>query len=402
MHYARQIIVLFVIGVFAATAFPMDWPGYHGPNRDRISSESGWLTEWTDEGPAILWRKRLGVGYGSIAAVGDRVYVMGYDKSASQDVVYCFDAATGEEIWRHAYDCAIYDNLHQGGPTSTPEVHEGRVYTISKEAHFHCLNAETGEAIWVKDLREELNAEVPTWGFSGSPLIDGENVIVDVGYIAAFDKQTGELVWKTDENHGSAYASPIAFEWNGERLIAAFPAYGLVIVQAEDGAFVTKRPWETSYGVNAATPIVYDDSIFISSGYNRGCAKLRLREGTSPETVWENRLMRNQMNASVLFEGHLYGFDESQLVCLAFETGEEKWRQDGLGKGSLMIADGYLIVLGERGELVIAPASAESFDPSGRMHILGGTNWTCPVLSNGRLFARNAQGDMAALDMSSN
>lgn len=112
--------------------------------------------------------------------------------------------------------------------------------------------------------------------------------------------------------------------------------------------------------------------------------------------------MRNQMNASVLFEGHLYGFDESQLVCLAFETGEEKWRQDGLGKGSLMIADGYLIVLGERGELVIAPASAESFDPSGRMHILGGTNWTCPVLSNGRLFARNAQGDMAALDMSSN
>lgn len=396
----RILLALIMVGSVAMQSIAADWPGYHGPNRDRISNESGWLTEWTDKGPAVLWRKNLGVGYSSFAVVGNRVYVMGYDKSAGQDVVYCFDAATGEEIWRFAYECALIDEYHEGGPGATPEVHQGRVYTMSKEAHFHCLDAETGEVIWSKDLKDELGAITPTWGFAGSPLIDGDNVIVDVGYIAAFDRVTGELVWMTDENYGSAYASPILFEWNGERLVAAFPEYGLVVVSAVDGALAAKHPWETNYGVNSATPIVDDDYVFISSSYNRGGVKLRLREGDTPEAVWHNLSMRNHMNACVLFDGYLYGFDRNELACLDFQTGEEMWRVQDLGEGSLKIADGHLIVLSESGELLIAPASPDAFHVTGRIHILGGVNWTSPVLSNGRLFARNGQGNMTVLDMS--
>lgn len=382
----------------ASLAQAADWPGYHGPNRDRITQESGWMNEWENQGPEMLWRKNLGPGYSSVAVVGDHVYTMGYDTQTNEDVVYCLDIATGEPKWTHRYPCEIIDNMHEGGPAATPTIYDGKVYTISKEGHFHCLDAANGDVIFAHDLKEVLGVETPTWGFSGSPLILGDHVVVDMGVIAAFTLDSGELVWKT-ENYGEAYASPVEFEWNGETLIAAFPRYGLVILQAEDGEQVTKFPWETSYGVNAATPIVHGDTIFISSGYNVGCAKLQLREGTSPEVVWRNKEMRNQFNASVLYEGYLYGFDESDLVCLNYETGDVAWREERLGKSSLIIADGNLVIQSENGELIIAPASPDGFEPTGRMQVLGGTNWTCPVLANGYFVGRNAIGHTVALDM---
>ncbi|MBI1387801.1 MAG: PQQ-binding-like beta-propeller repeat protein [bacterium] len=393
--------VFCVLGMAAVPCEAEDWPEYHGPNRDRISSETGWMTSWEGEGPQALWRARLGPGYSSFAVVDGKAYTMGYDVKNGEDNVFCFNAADGTEIWKKAYKCERINNMHEGGPGATPTVNDGKVYTMSKEAHFRCYNAEDGELIWAKDLKAEIGAKTPTWGFAGSPLVLGDVIFVDVGVIAAFNKTSGELIWKT-KDYNAGYGTQVAFELNGETCIANIDGFGLVVVKAKDGAEVCTYRWDTNYDINAATPLIDGDRIFISSGYNKGCAMVKIGPDGKTETLWSNKRMRNHFNASVLWKGHLYGFDEDELVCLDAETGEENWRQSGLGKGSLIIASGEMVILGGRGELVIAPADPSGFKASGRQQILGGTCWTCPVLVDGRLYARNAKGDMICLNMKSN
>jgi outer membrane protein assembly factor BamB len=173
-------------------------------------------------------------------------------------------------------------------------------------------------------------------------------------------------------------------------------------VDPKNGNELWSYPWKTSHDVNAADPIVQDDFVFISSGYNHGAALLRIANG-KPERIWENKQMRNQHNNSVLLDGALYGIDgdnNSDLKCLEFKTGDVKWAQKGLGKGALMAADGKLIVLSEKGELVIAAADPSAFKPLARWQVLGGRCWTAPVLSHGRIYCRNAAGDLVCVDVS--
>ncbi len=385
--------------VLASAAQAADWPQYHGPNRDRISTESGWVTTWEGEGPAVKWRARLGPGYTSISVVDGKVYVSGYDKAKGEDNIFCFDAKTGEEIWTYSYKCALIDNLHEGGPAATPTVYNEKVYTISKEGHFHSLDAKTGKVLFAKDLKKELGVKTPTWGFSGAPLIIDDVIYVDVGVIAAYSLDGSKIIWKT-KNYGEAYASPILFSFNGKDYIAAFPKLGMVIVDKKDGKEFSTYAWDTNYGVNAATPIIDGNNVFIASGYGMGGAMVEIQPDGTAKELWKSKNMKTQMNAAVLFNGYLYGFDESQLKCLDAKTGELKWKETKLGKGSLMVADGKLVVLGGKGELVIAEASPEGLNPTGRKQILGGTCWSAPVLSNKMLYARNARGDFVALDMS--
>jgi outer membrane protein assembly factor BamB len=216
--------------------------------------------------------------------------------------------------------------------------------------------------------------------------------------VAAFEKKTGNLVWKSAENYGAGYASPVAFDLNGKRCVAVFNAYGLVVLSVADGKELSKFPWDTSYEVNAATPLINGNEVFISSGYDRGAALLRLG-GQNPQVVWENRNMRNHFNTCVVWNGHIYGFDDNKLACLDYKTGNALWSRPGLGKGSLTLADGKLIILSERGELVTAEADPAGFREISRAHVLGGKCWTAPVLYGGKIFCRNAQGDLVCLDV---
>jgi outer membrane protein assembly factor BamB len=168
----------------------------------------------------------------------------------------------------------------------------------------------------------------------------------------------------------------------------------------KDGKALWRHEWKTDYDVNAADPIVAGESVFVSSGYNRGAAHLKIA-GRQTSVVWENRNMRNHFNSCVLVEGNLYGFDEGDLKCLNFQTGKVNWSEGSLGKGSLMAADGKLIILGERGQLVVTEASPAAFKPLSRAQVLGGKCWTTPALSNGRIYCRNAKGDLVCLDVSS-
>lgn len=386
-----------------APALPLradDWPQWRGPNRDGLSAEKNWKRTWPAGGPTRLWERNVGISCSSLAVVGDRVYTIG--NADDTDTVYALDAATGAIIWKHSYPCPLDPHQFEGGSGATPSVDGDRVYTVSRAGHLRCLNRADGKAVWIKHLEKDLGGKAPTWGYSGSALVLDQLVILDVGApggsTVALDKQTGATVWRSGDD-GAGYATVAPFTHGGRTLLACFNAFGLVIRDAAQGREIARHAWKTSYDVNSATPIIDGDRIFISSGYNKGAALLRFT-GSALQPVWENRKMRNHFNSSVLWQGHLYGFDESALACVAFATGEQKWKQDGLGKGSLMIADGQLIVLGERGDLVIAEATPAGFQESARAKVLKDRCWVVPVLAGGRIYVKNNVGQVACLDVS--
>ena len=381
-----------------------DWYQWRGPNRDGISSEKGWLSVWPEEGPKVLWKTSVGVGYSTVSVSNGRVYTMG--NSEKTDTIYCLDENTGAEIWKHSYRCVTESGGHPG-PASTPTVDGKYVYTLSREGHLFCIDADSGKVIWSKHVKKDFGAKSPEWDYSSSPLILSKMIIVDVGITLALDKATGNLIWKTkdygdawrNKSYGGGYSSPFAFHLNGLQRLAVFNSSGLVILNPENGQELALHPWKTSYNVNAVTPIVSDDKIFISSGYNVGCALVQF-SGDKLDVVWQSKNMKNHFNSCVLWEGHLYGFDETTLKCLDFQTGDVKWKQRGLGKGSLMLADSKLIMMGDKGDLAIAAASPESFREISRTKVLSGLCWTVPVLSGGKLYCRNHEGDLVCLDVS--
>ncbi|MHC4499659.1 MAG: outer membrane protein assembly factor BamB family protein, partial [Planctomycetota bacterium] len=235
------------------------------------------------------------------------------------------------------------------------------------------------------------------------PLIIDNMVIFNVGSGGlALNKADGSLIWQNGTGPGG-YATAVPFTAGGRKCIALFGFREVLGLVAATGKELWRHSWKTKYDVHAADPIISGDTVFISSGYNNGCALLRVDTQGATATVtplWRNKNMRNKMNASVLWQGYIYGVDEKgQLRCLDLNTGELLWGQDGFGQGSLMIADGKLIVLGEKGNLVIAEASPRGFRPLSAANILTGKCWTVPVLANGRIYTRNAKGDLVCVDV---
>jgi outer membrane protein assembly factor BamB len=397
--------LLFLSLAFSAVAAVADWPQYRGANFDGISPEKGWSTTWPAAGPKEAWRAALGPGGSSVVVSQGRLYTMG--NVDNNDIVYCLDAATGKELWRHSYPCPLDKRSWEGGPAGTPTVAGNLVFTISHRNEVHCLDAQTGKVVWTKNLMKEFKPKRPMWGFAGSALIEGDLAIFDVGgdgaSTVALNKQTGAVVWKAGDDAAS-YATPMPWTSQGKRAVLIFKARALVAQDLATGAELWRFPWKTSWDVHCAYPIpVGPDKIFFSSGYDTGAALLDVK-GKEPTVVWQNKNMCNQMNSSVLLEGHLYGVSgndgaKATLNCVEAATGKLMWSHKGLGCGSVLAADGKLIVLGEKGELVVAPASPKEFQPVAKAQVLNGRCWVVPVLVNGILYCRSNQGTLVALDL---
>lgn len=376
-----------------------DWPRWRGPRVDGISTEKGWRAEWPAEGPKVLWKAGIGVGFSSMSVSQGRVFTMG--NTDDVDTVFCFDAASGKVLWKHSYPCSAKDPNGYLGPRCTPTVDGNRVFSLSRNGHFFCLDAATGKVLWSKDFTKDYGAKPPTWGYAGSPHIEGDWVVTEVGgagtSVVAFNKTDGKEAWKAGDDP-VAYSSIVGFEDQGQRCLAAFSAAAIVGRRARNGQELWRYPWKTSYDVNAATPIVHDGKVFVSSGYGKGCVLLDIAGGQA-KPVWESKKMRNHVNSCILLDGHLYGFDENQLKCLEWATGQEKWVERAYGKGSLTRVGDRFVLYSDRGRVATADLTPDGCKELAGFQVLTGKDtWAAPVLANGLLYCR-AGGDLACLDV---
>jgi outer membrane protein assembly factor BamB len=394
---------------FTDPSYPQttDWPQWRGPNRDGVSGETGLLTAWPQGGPNALWKIDVGRGYSSVSVVGDRLYTMMQD--GKDEAVVCLSTKDGTELWRTRYPARF---TSQGeGPRSTPAVDSDRVYTVGATGMMHCLKTHpkdrAGEIVWSKNLLDEFGARNLQWGVSFSPLVDGNLVYVSPGgtsgnSVVALDKYTGAVRWhKLDD--APSYSSPVLATLAGKRQILFFTGAGLVGLDPDTGDLLWRFAWQTSYDCNIATPIVAGDYVFISSGYKKGCAMLKIagKSGGRYEArlVYTNTDMTNHFASSVRHGNHVYGIDEdSKLRCLDLRSGHTAWTQTGFGKGSLTIADGHLIILGDNGKLALAEATPQAYREKSGLRISHTRCWVVPVLSAGRLYIRD-QDKLMCLDV---
>ncbi len=378
-----------------------EWARWRGPSNNGISTEKGWKSTWPADGPKIAWKAKVGLGYSSVVIGGGRAYTLGH--ADEKDTIFCFDAATGKELWKHSFDAELGDKYFDGGTTGTPTLVGDKLYALNRWGEAFCLDAATGKVVWHRNVQETTGAQVPDWGFTGAPVVANGRVYLNVGEAGlALDAGTGAIAWKSSTK-SAGYSTPFATGTADRSVLILGNSDAYVAIRPSDGKEAWRIKWTTQYGVNAADPIIEGDRLFISSGYGKGSALFKLGAG-EPEMLWKSKALRSQMNAAVLFEGHLYGVDgdtteKAALKCLDFATGKEKWSQPGFGSGGVIIADRQLIALNGTGELSIAPASPEAFKPTARAQVLGGKTWTAPVLSGGLVYCRNSRGDLVAVDV---
>jgi len=394
-------VAMLLIG--ATTVLGDDWPVYRGPNHNGFSNETNWKADWGPAGPKKLWTKSIGVGFSSITVADGRAYMTGNsgEKSGAKDTIFCVDANTGKEIWTRSYECPLEPKYYEGGTLASPTVDKDVVYTISKIGDLFCLDAATGKVIWNKNVNKEYGFWLPNWHFAGSPLPIGDLLIFNLGTAgAALNKKTGELVWQNGKD-ACGYATPVPCTIDGQECLAIFGWDHIRGVKLTDGKVLWQHPFGNSEKVNAADPIISGNSVFVSCGYNRGCAKITITGGKVTED-WDSKVIRTHINCLMLWNGFIYGFDETKLKCIDLKSGTQQWAEDSLGKGSLMMtADGRMILMSDQGELVIAAATPNEFKPVARAQILPkGKCWTVPVLANGKIYARNAKGDVVCVDVS--
>ena len=408
MKFRFNLVFVLIISLFfIKSSFAADWPNWRGLYYNGISKETDWTSKWSEDGPKVLWEKSIGIGFASITVSNGKAYTMG--NIDGSDYVYCFDAVTGKEIWEKSYKCPLFDNLHKGGPCATPTVDGDAVYTLSKKGDIIRFNAATGEIVWQKNIQEEFECKPPTWHFSSSPLIIGDLVILNAGIRGlSLNKTDGSLKWQNGPGIG-AYGTGVPFDLDGKKSLAMLVAKEFIGLDVGTGEVLWQIPWETRSEINATDVIISGDKIFVSTGYGVGCALYELKSG-KPEEVYKNKEMSTQLNSAVLWKGYLYGFDgnigmnapgRGNLKCMDFETGKVKWSQSGMGTGSLMLADGKLIILSEDGKLIIAEASPDGFKELASKEILTYQCWTVPVLADGRIYARNTEGKLVCVDVHS-
>ncbi|MCA9013892.1 MAG: PQQ-binding-like beta-propeller repeat protein [Planctomycetaceae bacterium] len=331
-----------------------------------------------------------------------RLYTMGH--KAGNETVYCLDAETGKEIWKQSYPAQLVNHLNAGGPGATPTIDGEFLYTNSRDGRLICFEIETGKIIWQKELTKAYEMKVPEWGFTCSPLILGNQLFIEAGRLVALDKQTGNELWKSTP-HMPGYGTPAAFELEGTVYLALLNNECLSVARADDGTEVATFAWPSPFDTNSTTPIIDGKMIFISSGYRKGCALLDF-ENQKLKARYTTQDLKNHFNNSVLYQKHFYGMDGNsnlgrivRLTCLDQQTGKVKWREAGFGCGSLLIADGKLIILSDEGTLVTAKASPDSYQEISRFKVLDHQCWTVPVLCNGLVYCRDSAGNLACVDL---
>ncbi len=376
-----------------------DWPQYRGPNADGISPAKGLFANLKD-GPVAVWKAQVGTGSSSVVIADGVAYTSGNVKDV--DSLFAFEAATGKPLagWtNYAFPEKLDPNYYEGGPNASPTVAGGVVYGLSRSGRAYAVDAKTGKEKWAVDLAAQTGAKPPTWGFTSSPrLIDGR-ILVSVGRTGtALDPATGAVLWKSGPEP-AGYASVVTAQVGGAPHLLIFSSKSVSLVAPADGKVAWEMPWLSQYDTNASDPIVAGSQAFFGSNGEKGNLGCGVYEITATEAkpVWTAKTMRTKLSPAVKIGDHLYGIDLDKLSCVAWKTGEKTWEKPGFGSGSLVAAEGKLVVLTEKVELVIVDANPAAYTEAIRGQVIAGKSWTPPAIANGLVYIRNTKGAVAAV-----
>jgi len=373
-----------------------EWFQWRGPNRDGISQETGLLQEWPKSGPPLAWRTNgVGNGYSSFSTSGGRLYTLG--ARAGIEYVIALDRATGKKVWE-TQNGRRFENDRGDGPRSTPTVEGDRLYVLGGNGDLTCLDNATGKKIWSVNIVQRFGGVNPYWGYSESPLIVGDRILVNTGGrgagIAAVSTADGSTLWR-QHNDGAGYSSPMLMRTGSLNQVIFFTEDRAMAVDPRDGRLLWSYNKANNGTANIATPIVRGTKVFVSSDYGTGGALLDVRAAGNLATaneVYFMRDMRNHHASSVQVGDHLYGFSSSILTALMFDTGKTVWRDRSVGKGSLIFADGRLYLYSEDSVVGLAEASPAGYREHGRFTLAqqsGLPTWSHPIIAGGLLIIRD-------------
>lgn len=402
MARITPLLVLLILFLDRASLSADDWPQWRGPARNGTSREDGWLVKWPADGnPPVAWRVRVGKGHSAVSVQDGLAYTMGWD--GKEDTVFCLDVGTGRIRWSYRYPCAGI--LQWPGPRSTPTVADDTVYTLGQHGQLHALDARSGRVRWKVQLPPGYNPDVD-YGFAWSPLVEGNLLILGAGSKGlALRTKDGSFAWGNDGRHG-ACASPVPYTWQGKRGVAVIStdpgrdSVSLVGVDPATGAEQWRHgPWNEKWGAACVDLLIADGKVFVTTAEQfRRFARLSMEDGRLKED-WANNHLPCYTGTCVLHEGHVYGVSQAgMLKCLDWKTGEERWSQRGFGNhGSLILADGKLIVLASRGgKVTVVEATPAGFKPLRTAQAFAGDDdtFTAPVLAGGHLYCRSYAGEV--------
>ncbi len=408
---------------FPATVFsaePGDWPGWRGPERTGVSKETGLLKQWPEGGPNLLWKiGGLGSGHSTPSIAQGRIFLMGtIEKNEALIALIALDVRDGKQLWatplgRRFARVEVADE----GPRSTPTVDGEMVYALTAKGQLACLETSTGAVKWNRDLPKDFSGKCGRWGYAESPLIDGDRVVCTPGgesaTLVALNKLTGELILKAaihpdpeknfPENKGplnkdpsvAAYSSIIVANHGGVKQYIRFVRQGIVGVSAEDGSLLWRYDKPANVMNNISTPLFHDGAVFAATGYGKGGgrANLKVEEGKfSAEEAYFVRQIQNHYGGLILVDEHVYGTGSAVLMCIDYKTGKIKWNERGVGKGSLVYADGHHYVRGEGGYIALVEATPAEYKEKGRFLQPDRSNQQAlshPVVAGGKLYIRD-------------
>jgi len=411
-----------------ATASADDWPQWRGPLRDGIWRETGIVDTIPEQGLPVKWRVPVAAGYSGPAVAEGRVYLTDYVREAGevkndpgtrnelqgQERVLCFDADTGRPLWQHTYPCP-YKISYPSGPRTTPTVVDGKVYTLGAEGHLLCLAADSGQVVWQKSLKEAYHTEAPIWGFSGHPLIDGDQLICLVGgagsVVVSFDKETGHERWKALSASEPGYAPPTLITAAGVRQLLIWDADKLNSLNPENGAVYWSQPLKPGYGMSIMAPQLSGDTLFASGIGKVGAAFRLAMDRPQAERLWDGAAKSAVYCANstpYLSHGMIYGVDcdTGFLMGAKLENGERVWETSAPTSGTrrarhatafLVQHDDRTFLFSETGDLILARLTPEKYEEFGRFHVLDPTGecfgrdvvWSHPAFAQRCVFARN-------------
>lgn len=378
-----------------------DWPQWLGPRRDGTSLEKGLIDSFPEKGPRILWERKLGEGFSGPVIAGGRLIL--FHRKDGDEIVECIDPKTTFAKWSYAYPSAYRDALGKGdGPRSTPAIAGNFVVTLGAEGTLQCFTLDEGKRLWTRSLTKEYKTPLGYFGVGTSPVVEQDLILVNVGGpkagIVAFHIKDGKEAWRATEDPPS-YSSPVVTTVDGERRAVFFTRTGPVVLDPKTGKVLFDKRFRAriNESVNAATPLVIGDLAFFSASYETGALLLKLKKDGAEEVWTDENVMSNHYNTCIYHDGHLYGFDGRQdsripptFRCVDLKAKKVKWEKEEFGNGTMVLADGKLILLTEKGDLHLVRATPEKYHEHAKVKLLEDGPCRAQIaLANGLLYARD-------------